>query len=63
MSCSLDVLSKSVQRRVVVNRRDSKYTHADDFTTFPDPGGQQKKKKRKNQGILSRPIICICNDP
>ncbi|CAB4009807.1 chromosome transmission fidelity 18 homolog, partial [Paramuricea clavata] len=28
-----------------------------------EPGGQQKKKKQKKQGILSRPIICICNDP
>ena len=28
-----------------------------------EPGAQQKRKKQKKQGILSRPIICICNDP
>ncbi|XP_028395275.1 chromosome transmission fidelity protein 18 homolog isoform X2 [Dendronephthya gigantea] len=28
-----------------------------------EPAGPQKKKKSKKQGILSRPIICICNDP
>lgn len=42
----------------LVNRKDSKEADAGGATA-PLPGG---KKKKKDGGLLLRPIICICND-